>query len=34
MNMNSLGKLLVLLHVALSVVALAWATGLYLQFLD
>jgi hypothetical protein len=32
--MNNLGKFLVLIHLALSMVALTWATGLYFQFLD
>jgi hypothetical protein len=34
MNVNRLGKLLVFLNLACSVVAMTWAAGVYLQFLD
>lgn len=34
MNMNNLGKGLVLVHLTLSMIAVSWATGLYFQFLD
>jgi len=34
MNMNNLGKALVMINLALSVVALTWAAGLFLQFRD
>src|SRR5262245_29744838 len=34
MNMNNIGKALVLLHLSLSVVALTWAAGLYFSFVD
>jgi hypothetical protein len=34
MNMNRVGKGLVLVHTVASIVALAWAAGLFLQFTD
>lgn len=34
MNMNVLGKSLVMVHLSLAMIALTWATGLYFQFLD
>jgi hypothetical protein len=34
MNVNRLGKLLVFLNLVFSVVALSWAAGVYLQFVD
>jgi hypothetical protein len=34
MTMNRIGKGLVLVHTAVSIVALAWAAGLFLQFTD
>src|SRR5690606_29455608 len=34
MNMNNIGKTLVMIHLALSIIALTWAAGLFLQFRD
>lgn len=34
MSMNKIGKGLVLVHTALSVLGLSWAAGLFLQFID
>src|SRR5262249_12083200 len=34
MSMNNLGKLMVLLHLALSMLALTWAASIFLQFTD